>query len=202
MERSVFPFEEAFVQGFAIQHVDEARWMYERVAARAPKRVLEIGVAGGGTLRMWCGCAARGALVVGVDTFPDEYRDRVLERCRPVAEERGIQLKIVQGDSTGDSSLPAWELGPWDFVHVDGHHGYEYVGSDFRRALERLAPGGEIAFHDALDAGCADVARVLREAEEEGLVVERHWAGDAGYEPLNVLPGQKRFGYGVVSRRP
>jgi predicted O-methyltransferase YrrM len=53
----------------------------------------------------------------------------------------------------------------FDFVYIDGDHTYEAVMRDFRLALNFIAPGGCIAFHDSLSWD--GVSRALDEIAQE-----------------------------------
>jgi predicted O-methyltransferase YrrM len=56
------------------------------------------------------------------------------------------RIRQVFGDS---GTLDFASLGgKFDFIFIDGNHHYDYVVSDTKKAIEVLAPGGVIAWHD------------------------------------------------------
>lgn len=67
----------------------------------------------------------------------------------------------------GDSK--ALDITPWkgrcDLIFIDGSHAYSYVKSDTEKALEMVAPGGIILWHDyqPLRRSVRDVCRALDE---------------------------------------
>lgn len=74
-----------------------------------------------------------------------------------------VEGKIEQlyGDSKEFDTTPY--RGQCDLVFVDGSHAYSYVENDTRKALELVAPGGIILWHDytPLRRGGRDVCRSL-----------------------------------------
>jgi len=50
----------------------------------------------------------------------------------------------------GDSAALDWNSlgGPFDLVFIDGCHSEPYVLSDSRNAIDHLAPGGVLVWHD------------------------------------------------------
>ena len=66
----------------------------------------------------------------------------------------------------GDSKT--FDVSPWegrcDLVFVDGSHAYSYVVSDSAKALELVAPGGLVLWHDY--AGPRHAAGVYRALNE------------------------------------
>lgn len=76
-----------------------------------------------------------------------------------------VEYKIEQlyGDSKQFDTVPF--RGRCDLIFVDGSHAYSYVVSDTEKALEMVAPGGIIIWHDysPFRAGGRDVYRALNE---------------------------------------
>jgi hypothetical protein len=76
-----------------------------------------------------------------------------------------VEHKIEQlfGDSKQFDATPY--RGRFELIFVDGSHAYSYVISDTAKALEMLAPGGIIIWHDysPFRAGGKDVYRALNE---------------------------------------
>jgi predicted O-methyltransferase YrrM len=74
-----------------------------------------------------------------------------------------VEHKIEQlfGDSKQFDTTPY--RGRFDLIFIDGSHAHSYVVSDTEKALQMLAPGGVILWHDysPFRAGGRDVYRVL-----------------------------------------
>lgn len=113
----------------------------------AGKRVLEIG--------SYCGlstiCIARTAKhVTAVDYFDGRGtpnpRD-TLPEFKDNINRYGVseKISIEHPDSLTSGELPRPEF---DLVFIDGAHDYEAVAADVVKALNLLAPGGLLAFHD------------------------------------------------------
>ena len=101
-----------------------------------PKRVLEIGVLYGGTLKEWI--AGGPELVVAVDPDP---------LVRDFDTPPGTELRFLVGRSqTFAGEIRA--LGPYDWVFIDGDHSYEAVAADAQLAISVTRTGGHILFHD------------------------------------------------------
>lgn len=107
--------------------------LYRRVKS---KRVLEIGVLYGGTLREWI--AGGPELVVAVDPDP---------KVRDFDTPEGTELVFLVGRSQSLAD-EIRQLGPYDWVFIDGDHEYSAVKADADLALEVTRPGGYILFHD------------------------------------------------------
>jgi cephalosporin hydroxylase len=107
-----------------------------------PKKVLEIGVKFGGTLRKWIERANPDTTIVAVDD------------CRQVdysltnqayADLKGIKLIFIKGDSHSESVINLVNHhGPYDFVFIDGDHTYDGVRADW----ENFGNSSVVAFHD------------------------------------------------------
>jgi len=134
---------------------DEVARLAEIVAARRPRRVLEIGTARGGTLFLWTRAAAEDATLVSVDLpgglfgggypVPKEYLYRRFPRGRQ-------RLVLIRGDSHSEATFAevseALGGGKVDFLFIDGDHRYEGVKRDYEMYSRLVKPGGIIAFHD------------------------------------------------------
>lgn len=159
---------------------------------RRPRRVLEIGVYYGGTLRQWLRYARPGALVVGVDRFDIPRAD---PRGRaPAWAPKGVRLELITGDSADPATIAAARaLGPYDWIHVDADHRYPAAARDWATAQELAAPGAVVVLHDI-------VACPVRHPEIE---VPRLWAEikAAGHRVAELVedPGQPWGGLGVVA---
>lgn len=154
------------------------------------KRVLEIG--------SFCGlstvCMARTAKhVTAVDYFDGRGTPRrrdTLPDFTANIERYGLADKVEHRHP--DSPLPLVE---YDFVFIDGAHDYDSVVSDIAKALNVLAPGGLIAFHDYRDqpgehnhGWDPDVTQAVNELiAEGGELVSRH-ATVAVVKPPALIP--------------
>jgi hypothetical protein len=112
--------------------------IYERelapLAGTGP-RILEIGVAGGGSLGMWRSYLGGGSTVVGIDIDPACAR---FEDC-----DRGIHVRVgSQADPQFLQRVVA-ELGPFDAIIDDGSHVVSHMiaafGALFFAGLRRAA---------------------------------------------------------------
>jgi predicted O-methyltransferase YrrM len=139
----------------AIQARDEIVWLLELVKALAPKRVLEIGTANGGTLFLWTRVAAPDAHLVTVDVCPMGLLGRYAAfavLCRGFAR-AAQRIDLIYGvDSHDPATLEEVKrvIGnePVDFLFIDADHAYESVSRDFELYSTLVRPGGLIAFHD------------------------------------------------------
>jgi cephalosporin hydroxylase len=129
------------------QRPEELDQLLDRYRERKPRRVLEIGVYYGGTLKQWAQHARRGALVVGVDRF-DIPRADPRERARTWAR-KGVRLELIEGDS-GDPATVAQvqALGPFDWIMIDADHTLPAAVRDWTIYRTMAAPGAVVVFHD------------------------------------------------------
>ena len=127
-------------------------WELEQLLAvverLAPVSVLEVGTWHGGTLWHWLQFAGS---VVAID---DEMR--LAADWRQWAEEAGATLHLLQGRSQDPAIVEqARELGPYDFIFIDGDHTYEAVKADWANYRDMVWPGGVFCFHDTQHIGDA-----------------------------------------------
>lgn len=128
------------------------------VRVLAPERVLEIGTAQGhATLNI--ALNAPRARIVTVDLPPEEGADlqahlppwmknavgkAVGRQFRDTLHAARIEQRLCDSYRLDWSTLP----GPFDLILVDGCHHYPYVQRDTAQALDNLASGGCILWHD------------------------------------------------------
>jgi predicted O-methyltransferase YrrM len=118
------------------------------------KRVLEIGVHSCGTLMVWTDVAADDALIVAVD-LPSQL-DFTMQARAAGMRRPGQRLRVVPADSHAEVTVELIrELGPFDFIFIDGDHSFVGCHYDAFMYGPMLAPGGILAFHDIVkhDAG-------------------------------------------------
>lgn len=113
------------------------------------RMLVEIGVAEGGSawdVRQVMDAA--GTLVL-IDTYP---------RVAGINLSSIIARRLVRGSGQGDvewiraystEAVKGWTR-PIDFLLIDGDHSYDATKRDFEDWSPHMAPGGVIAFHDAL----------------------------------------------------
>ena len=180
-----------------IQDRHEITELVRRVADRAPRTVLEIGTARGGTLFLLCRAAHDEALIISLDLpygrngggFP-----RWKEKTYQTFAKPGQQLVLQRGNSHDPASFAAVETllagRKLDFIMIDGDHSYEGVRQDFEMYSRLLAPGGMIALHD-----------VVENRGDPSIDVSRFWAEIAArYDSEEIVHdvNQGRLGIGLV----
>src|SRR4051812_44637498 len=138
-----------------IQRRTEIRGLMNAVRRIAPRRLLEIGTANGGTLFLLTRMAALDAHVISVDLPGGSYGGDRNEwkhdiwRAFPTGKQK---LTLLRSDSHRQETLArvTQELNgmPLDFLMIDGDHTYEGVKRDFEMYSPLVRSGGLIAFHD------------------------------------------------------
>ncbi len=129
---------------------------YERFLAPLrdePVTILEIGVFGGESLRMWRDYFQRGR-IVGMDIDP---------AC---AQHAGDRIEIVIGDSGNlDDLARAVSRGPFDVINDDGGHAPQDQVTAYYTLLPSVKPGGLYILEDVMVASvgesCAEIARAV-----------------------------------------
>lgn len=96
---------------------------------------------------------------LGVSRFADEF----------LYTGSAVEHKIEQLFGDTKRFDPAPYRGACDLIFIDGSHAYSYVMNDTRKALEMVAPGGTILWHDYRGRGGKtwDVFRALNELRHE-----------------------------------
>jgi hypothetical protein len=85
--------------------------------------MLEIGVAGGGSLDLWRSYFGSKARIIGIDNNPD---------CKRF-ESTGTRVFIGNQGDTAFLKRVAAEIGPIDILIDDGSHAYQHQLTTFRR---------------------------------------------------------------------
>lgn len=160
-----------------IQNRSELIGLLERVAAKRPNIVLEIGTAKGGTLVALSRVVDPGARIISLDLPCGMYGGgypawKGLLFRRLAGKERDLHL--IRGDSHSPESLAAvMEIlrgRSVDVLLIDADHSYAGVKQDFERYRHFVKPGGIIAFHDILQNKFdpdIDVARFWNEVKRD-----------------------------------
>jgi predicted O-methyltransferase YrrM len=158
---------------------DAEAWILAVLAKRA-RRMFEFGTCTGKTAYLWARNSPPEAKVVTVTLAPDHLSDY---RQEATDDPQDVQFALKESSHTeflysgspvaakveqlfADSK--ALDVSPWagtcDLVFVDGSHAYSYVVSDSAKALELVAPGGLVLWHDY--AGPRHAAGVYRALNE------------------------------------
>jgi predicted O-methyltransferase YrrM len=163
---------------------DNEAWVLGVLARRA-RFIFEFGTGTGRSTYLMARNSPADARVVTIALPPDQLAAYTAEtgdsrggRREALAESR-FSVFLYTGSSVehkveqlfGDTKRfdPAPYRGRCDLIFIDGSHTYSYVMSDTRKALEMLAPGGTILWHDYRGPGgkTADVFRALNELRRE-----------------------------------
>lgn len=168
--------------------------MLELVRSSAPRTIVEIGTAGGGTFYGLCQSAPDDALIVSIDMpggdFGGGYDEDRIEKMRGYARKRQ-SLHFLRSDSHAETTkqeLLGFLAGrPIDFLFIDGDHTYQGVKSDYEMYAPLVAPAGIVGFHDIVEhpaaTGC-EVERFWNEIKpESGYTEFVDLADDWGWGP-------------------
>ena len=142
-----------------LQTPREIEALYQTVCDLAPRRVLEIGTAKGGTLYLWTQAAAPDAALISIDLpggrFGGGYRPCRSDLYRAFAQP-GQTVNLLRADSHAPDTLDQvrrlLQGQAVDFLFIDGDHTYAGVKADFLQYGPLVRPGGLIALHDILPA--------------------------------------------------
>ena len=158
---------------------DAEAWILAVLAKRA-RTMFEFGTCTGKTAYLWARNSPPDARVITVTLAPDHLSDY---RQEATDDPQDVQFALKESSHTeflysgsevaakveqlfADSK--ALDASPWaarcDLVFVDGSHAYSYVVSDSAKALELVAPGGLVLWHDY--AGPRHAAGVYRALNE------------------------------------
>ncbi len=149
------------------QDPEELWSVVQRLNNLQPKRILEIGVNFGGTTRIWQEIASE--LVIALDLDISKVTVALSENVR-----------LVEGDSTDPEIIAiAKELGPYDFLFIDGGHTYEIARADWNNYSPMVRPGGLIGFHD-VKAPIPGPHTLVKEIREAGACCELFIDGKGG----------------------
>jgi len=186
---------------YAIQVPSEIASLVRVVQSLRPRRIMEIGTAGGGTLFLFSRAADEQAMLISLDLpggqfgggYP-QWKSRVYrEMALP-----GQRVELLRGDSHDPRSLQhvkALLAGePLDLLFIDGDHTYAGVTQDMEMYGPLVRPGGVIAFHDindhAIDDSDIDPAAA-------GGDVPRFWHELAASRNVREFIARPHYGYGI-----
>jgi len=125
------------------------------------KRVVEIGVWHGVTTRRLRGAMASDGVLVGVDPYPAgrlgfSAQHRIARR--EVAKVSNGTMRWVR--STGVDAArnsASLNIGPVDFVFIDGDHSYEGLRADWESWSSLVVSGGIVALHDSCSSATREI---------------------------------------------
>ena len=142
---------------------DAEAWVLAVLARRA-RLMFEFGTCTGKTAYLWARNSPPDARVVTLTLAPDDVASYQRESSDDASD---VQFALRESSHTdflysgspvaqkvqqlfGDSKT--FDVSPWagrcDLVFVDGSHAYSYVMTDSEKALELVAPGGLVLWHD------------------------------------------------------
>lgn len=142
---------------------DAEAWVLAVLARRA-KLMFEFGTCTGKTAYLWARNSSPDARVVTLTLAPENvasYQREATDDATDVAFAlkesthtdflySGTPVATRVEQLFGDSKT--FDVSPWagrcDLVFVDGSHAYSYVVSDSEKALQLVAPGGLVLWHD------------------------------------------------------
>lgn len=168
---------------------DEIKALVTLVDREQPKRVLEIGTAGGGSLYIWGRYFESAQELVSLDLFGrkfseyDEQKRKIFRTFAPSKE-----MAFVRGDSHQQRTYDeVGEVlsGEVDFLFIDGDHSYEGVKKDFEMYGQLVASGGIIALHDIVPHP-NHRAEIERRREQERDIEEHHLHWGPTHPDCNV----------------
>jgi len=129
--------------------------LLQLLTANPPRRILEIGTAGGGTMFLLSRVATMDARLMSIDLpgskFGAGYGPEWIPLLRALPQ-KNQDLRLVRTDShdlrTREHVVQWLEGTQLDFLLVDGDHSCDGVCADFEMYGPLVRPGGLIAFHD------------------------------------------------------
>ena len=166
--------------------------LYNFLAGKQIRTVLEIGTEKGGTALLWAKLVdpRRGRIYCVDRSFSGE----AVYQKHPLKD----RITEIEGDSHAEKTIEAVKEiisqngGPVDFAFIDGDHTYQGVKADFADYSELVRPGGWIAFHDILDTEFQ---------RQQNCHVARFWKEMKGrYNHFEIIdPDNRRdMGIGVI----
>jgi cephalosporin hydroxylase len=157
----------------AMQKLREFAPLVALVGSGAPRVVVEIGTASGGTFYAWCRAAAPDATLVSIDLPGGRFGGEA--GPADVATLRGYgrpaqELHFLRADSHDLKTRARLEEildgRAIDFLMIDGDHTYDGVKRDFELYEPLVGAGKPVAFHDIVlhpDAPACQVDRFWNE---------------------------------------
>lgn len=138
----------------AQQKNTELAMLLELLHLRQPKRILEIGVFHGGTIKAWTQVADPEAIIVGIDlpkaAYGGGFNAQQAKLITGLAKHKQ-KILLLPFDSHAQSTFDiVAKQAPFDFLFIDADHTYEGAKTDFELYSPLVAEGGIIALHDVV----------------------------------------------------
>jgi len=116
---------------------------------RAPKHILELGSADGGSIWCWAHNCVPGAHILSVDWFDTKLYPDNRHLYGLWAEKNTCTIDWIDGDTRDSKTLErVKEFAPFDWLFIDAGHGINEVTSDWNNYGVLVEPGGVVVFHD------------------------------------------------------
>lgn len=178
-----------------IQIKEEITKLLKILEIKKPRRILEIGTSGGGTLFLLSRVSSSDALIVSMNIPTDGFGGGGYPRWRlplyrSFAKNNQRLIFIRENSHTLTSFQKIKELlqgNQLDFLLIDGDHTYEGVKLDFEMYSGLVARDGVIAFHDIVTGPEKDVGGVPRFWKEIKL----------GYKHSEIVKNWEQGGCGI-----
>jgi predicted O-methyltransferase YrrM len=179
-----------------IQNRHEITELTRLVQARAPKSVLEIGTAKGGSLFLFCQGAAEDATIVSIDLPYGRNGGGYPAWKTPIYEQftkPGQKVHLLRTNSHSKATREEVRKlvpGGFELIMIDADHSYEGVKIDFELYSPLLAPGGIVVMHD-----------ILHNRFDPEIEVGRYWDEIKPFYNVQEIVGdynQGNLGLGVV----
>jgi hypothetical protein len=128
---------------------------YDLIAAERPKLLVELGTFYGESYFTFCQAVEEKSVVCtcyAVDTWQGDahggfYGDDIYTDVEAYNRARYGSFSYLMR-MTFDEALPYFSDGSIDILHIDGHHTYDSVRSDFESWIRKVRPGGILLLHD------------------------------------------------------
>jgi predicted O-methyltransferase YrrM len=144
--------------GILNMRLDEAAWLFERVASMGSCRIAEIGRYKGGSTFLMAAASGAGSVIDSYDihkiSVPGPGRSdppitgpQLDDQLRDALRRYGLEDKanLLVRDSLDADPAPE----TYDLVLIDGDHSYEAAKRDFLHWKDACKPGAHLLFHDA-----------------------------------------------------
>ncbi len=173
-----------------LQIPSEITALARAVQALAPKIILEIGTARGGTLLIWSSIASE--KVITCDLQDMRVQAPLYQAFPPTGSQCKVTLLSGDSHSAKFKQRVAQELGgkKADFIFIDGDHRVEGVTADYNDYREFVRPGGIIAFHDIVESQPLPTNQVYH--------LWKRLKQEAATEEFVHDPRQCGFGIGII----
>lgn len=158
----------------ARQTADELLWLInEHLLTLNPARILEIGIASGGTTLILCSIFPQ-ARVFGIDLTDALLPD-------PLRKHPAFTMVIGNSNDTATRDLLVSGCAEFDFILIDGDHSEQGVLKDAELYLPLLRVGGMAVFHDV----CLDPPKGIKPTWSNRLKAMLPGSGEFFVDPNN-----------------